>query len=244
MSSPTVRHEAAIGPRPMADAGLRAAIRETLPEAAHQRCHAHFLRNALDRLPRKADDDCLQELRWLYDRRDLAEAGTDLAAWLAKREARYPRLAAWAEEAIEETLTFHRLPRRHHKHLESANMLERLNEEIKRRTPCRADPLRHRLGRSASTPSLKRGRGVGCENPIEVRQPGARWPSAGKSAEAAAALQRAIPRAAARARTSPPLGMTASRDPSRKQERPLWADQRRQPNPTSSSSPASTMPRR
>ena len=134
MSSPTVRHEAAIGPRPMADAGLRAAIRETLPEAAHQRCHAHFLRNALDRLPRKADDDCLQELRWLYDRRDLAEAGTDLAAWLAKREARYPRLAAWAEEAIEETLTFHRLPRRHHKHLESANMLERLDEEIKRRT--------------------------------------------------------------------------------------------------------------
>lgn len=134
MSSPTVRHEAAIGPRPMADAGLRAAIRETLPEAAHQRCHAHFLRNALDRLPRKADDDCLQKLRWLYDRRDLAEAGTDLAAWLAKREARYPRLAAWAEEAIEETLTFHRLPRRHHKHLESANMLERLDEEIKRRT--------------------------------------------------------------------------------------------------------------
>ena len=104
----------------MADAGLRAAIRETLPEAAHQRCHAHFLRNALDRLPRKADDDCLQKLRWLYDRRDLAEAGTDLAAW--------------AEEAIEETLTFHRLPRRHHKHLESANMLERLDEEVKRRT--------------------------------------------------------------------------------------------------------------
>jgi transposase-like protein len=26
----------------------------------------HFLRNALDHLPRKADDDCLQELRWLY----------------------------------------------------------------------------------------------------------------------------------------------------------------------------------
>jgi putative transposase len=37
-------------------------------------------------------------------------------------------------ENIEETLTFYRLPRQHHKHLKSTNMLERLNEEIKRRT--------------------------------------------------------------------------------------------------------------
>ena len=33
-----------------------------------------------------------------------------------------------------ETLTFYRLPRAHHKPLKSTNMLERLNEEIKRRT--------------------------------------------------------------------------------------------------------------
>ena len=31
-------------------------------------------------------------------------------------------------------LTFYRLPREHHKHLKSTNMLERLNQEIKRRT--------------------------------------------------------------------------------------------------------------
>lgn len=115
-------------------AGLRAAIREVLPEAAFQRCYVHFLRNALDHLPRKADDDCLQELRWLYDRRSVEEARRDLAAWIAKWGNRYPRLVAWAEENIEETLTFYRLPRQHHKHLKSTNMLERLNEEFKRRT--------------------------------------------------------------------------------------------------------------
>src|SRR5919199_5645767 len=54
--------------------GLRRAIQETLPEAVWQRCYVHFLRNALDYLPRKADDDCLQELRWIYDRRDAQEA--------------------------------------------------------------------------------------------------------------------------------------------------------------------------
>ncbi len=115
-------------------AGLRAAIREVLPEPAFQRCYVHFLRNALDHLPRKADDDCLQELRWLYDRRTVDEARRDLAAWIAKWGSRYPRLVAWAEENIEETLTFYRLPRQHHKHLKSTNMLERLNEEFRRRT--------------------------------------------------------------------------------------------------------------
>lgn len=43
-------------------AGLRAAIRETLPEAAYQRCYVHVLRNALDHLPRRAGDDCMDDL--------------------------------------------------------------------------------------------------------------------------------------------------------------------------------------
>ncbi len=92
----------------------------------------HFLRNALDHLPRKHGDDCLQELRWLYDRRDLGEAKADLAAWLSKWSGRYPRLTTWVEETIEYTLTFFRLQRQHQKHLKSTNMLERLNEEIRR----------------------------------------------------------------------------------------------------------------
>ena len=35
---------------------------------------------------------------------------------------------------IGETLNFYRLPRQHHKHLKNTNILQRLNEEIKRRT--------------------------------------------------------------------------------------------------------------
>src|SRR5512134_1438623 len=38
-------------------AGLKASIREVLPEAAYQRCYVHFLRNALDYVPRKVDDE-------------------------------------------------------------------------------------------------------------------------------------------------------------------------------------------
>jgi transposase-like protein len=114
--------------------GLKAAIREVLPGGWWQRCYVHFLRNALDYLPRKADDDCLQELRWMYERRDVEEARRDLRQWLEKWSAKYSKLCAWAEANIEETWTFYRLPVAHHKHMKSTNLLERFNQEIKRRT--------------------------------------------------------------------------------------------------------------
>lgn len=114
--------------------GLRQSIPQVLPGAAWQRCYVHFLRNARDHLPRKADDDCLTELRWIYDRRTLKEAREDLAQWLKKWQGKYPRLCGWVEENIDETFTVYRLPYVHHKHLRSTNMLERVNEELKRRT--------------------------------------------------------------------------------------------------------------
>ena len=109
-------------------------ITEALTESAWRRCTVRFLRNALGSLPRKADDDCLQALRWLYDRRDLDEAQRDLAAWLTKGSTKYPKLTNGVDDPSGETLTFYRPPRAHHKPLKFTNMRERLNEEIKRRT--------------------------------------------------------------------------------------------------------------
>jgi putative transposase len=43
----------------------------------------HLLKNALDYVPRKVDDDCLRELRWFCDRCDLAKARRDIAQSLA-----------------------------------------------------------------------------------------------------------------------------------------------------------------
>lgn len=115
-------------------AGLKQAIGEVLPESLWQRCYVHFLRNALDHLPRTADRTVLQELRWLYDRHDVNEARHDLTKWLERWESKHRKLCDWVEGNIEETFTFYRLPRAHHKHLKSTNLLERLNQELKRRT--------------------------------------------------------------------------------------------------------------
>ena len=42
--------------------------------------------------------------------------------------------ATGSKRNIEETLTYYRLPLAHHKHMKSTNMLERFNQELKRRT--------------------------------------------------------------------------------------------------------------
>ena len=105
-------------------AGLKRAIMETLPEAHWQRCYVHFLRNALDHLPRKQTDDCLTELRWLYDRHTAEEARRDLAQWLTRWQDKHPKLCAWVEANIDETFAFYRLPREHHKHLKCKRLRE------------------------------------------------------------------------------------------------------------------------
>ena len=137
-------------------AGLKQAIFELLPEAAWQRCYVHFLRNAVDHLPRKRDDDCRTELGWIYDRRDLEEARGDLAAWLNKWQGKYPKLCDWVEDSIEQTFSFYRLPCQHHRHVKSTNMLERFNQEIKRRTH-----IARTFPKGASCPRLVRALAVG-----------------------------------------------------------------------------------
>src|SRR5579883_1163254 len=78
--------------------GLRRAIQEILPEAVWQRCYVHFLRNSLDYLPRKADENCLLELRWIYERKNIEEAKVDLHVWLKKWGQIYPKLCSWVED--------------------------------------------------------------------------------------------------------------------------------------------------
>jgi Transposase, Mutator family len=41
-------------------------------DTADNASFVHFVRDALDHRPRRANDDCLQQLRWIYSRRELA----------------------------------------------------------------------------------------------------------------------------------------------------------------------------
>ena len=114
--------------------GLKQGIAEVFPEAIWQRCFVHFLRNVLDYLPRKGDNSCLQELRAIYEKTTLKEALNSKEEWVAKWKGKYPKLCNWLEDQIGETLSYYHLPEEHRKLMRSTNLLERINEEIKRRT--------------------------------------------------------------------------------------------------------------
>jgi transposase-like protein len=58
----------------------------------------------------------------------------DLGAWLAKWSGKYPKLTAWVEENIEETLSYYLLPLPPPQDMKTTDMLERLNQELERRT--------------------------------------------------------------------------------------------------------------
>ena len=115
--------------------GLKAAIREVLPEAAWQRCYVHFLQERA-RLCAAQGRRRLPAGAALVLRPARPCRGAARHRHLARPNGRpnTRRLCDWVEDNIEETLTYYRLPLPHHKHMKSTNMLERLNQELKRRT--------------------------------------------------------------------------------------------------------------
>jgi putative transposase len=62
---------------------------------------------------------------------DILNRWDDLAASLAER---FPNAAALMDEAREDVLAFRHFPQAHWRKIWSTNLLERVNEEIKRRT--------------------------------------------------------------------------------------------------------------
>ena len=116
--------------------GLKNAISKVLPAALWQRCGVHFLRNARDRLSRSADPACLEGLKRLWGHETLPEARAALNAWVERwsEEKGHGKLVEWVENNVQETLAVYRLPVQHRQRMKSTNMLERYNEEIRRRT--------------------------------------------------------------------------------------------------------------
>ena len=116
--------------------GLKRAIEKVLTTALWQRCAVHFLRNAYDHGSHQADPGCLAELKRMWSCTDMAHARHELADWVQRwgEEPNCDQLVTWVEEHIDETFSVYRLPRKHRLRMKSTNMLERYNEEIRRRT--------------------------------------------------------------------------------------------------------------
>jgi len=118
-----------------AHAGLKEARRACFNGVPWQRCQFHLMRNALAHVPREEMKRAvIDDLRSVLDSADEHSAGEQLRRVVGKYQKSAPKLAAWMEENVPESLTVLRLPPAHRRRLRTTNMLERLNRELKRRT--------------------------------------------------------------------------------------------------------------
>ena len=117
-----------------AHAGLTKAIGRQLQGNVWQRCRVHFARNLLQCVPKAHQGMVTAALRSVFAQESAEEIESrwdDLAASLAER---FPKAAALMHEAKEDVLAFRHFPKDHWRKIWSTNLLERVNEEIQRRT--------------------------------------------------------------------------------------------------------------
>jgi len=117
-----------------AHSGLTKAIRRQLQGSVCQRCRVHFARNLLQCVPKAHQGKVTAALRSVFAQETAEEIESrwdDLAASMVER---FPKAAAQMHEAKEDVLAFRHFPQPHMKKVWSTNLLERVNEEIKRRT--------------------------------------------------------------------------------------------------------------
>jgi transposase-like protein len=114
--------------------GLRRALERHFQGAIWQRCQVHLIRNALNLASRKDRGAVLEQLRSITEAPTLEAAREALGRAVAVLEKKHPKVAAFLEDQGEETLAVYELPSEHRRRMRSTNLLERLNQEIKRRT--------------------------------------------------------------------------------------------------------------
>ena len=115
--------------------GLKAALTARMPGVAWQRCQCHLQRNAMAYVPKVSmRKQAAADIRDIFNSPDRQEAEARLGRYVRKYSQPAPKLAEWMEQNIPEGFTVFILPEPHRRFMRTTNMLERLNEEIKRRT--------------------------------------------------------------------------------------------------------------
>jgi len=114
--------------------GIRAAVRTQFTGAAWQRCWTHFIRNAVVKVGHKHQKVFAKELVASRQFDDVKTCAMEAERVAERWEKHYPRAAKQIREQFEETLAVHDLPREHRRRVYTTNAMERLMEEIKRRT--------------------------------------------------------------------------------------------------------------
>jgi putative transposase len=115
--------------------GLQAARRAVFPSVPWQRCQFHLQQNAGQYVPSVTQrSPVAADIRAIFNAPDRHEAERLLEMFVERYQKAAPKLSNWAEEALPQGFTVFSLPPAHRRRLRTTNLVERLNEEIRRRT--------------------------------------------------------------------------------------------------------------
>lgn len=114
--------------------GIQAAAKKHLQGVMWQRCRVHFIRELVNKVSYKDQAALIAQLRALFHSGDPAvcrQVGEEMAAaWATKA----PKMAAALLAGLEDCLAVLQVPEGHRRRLHSTNLLERMMQELKRRT--------------------------------------------------------------------------------------------------------------
>ncbi len=116
------------------NAGLIRAVREAWPEAELQRCTWHKLENLLAKAPKHCHAELKRDYAAITHAENREAAEKAYAAFCRKWQPLVPEVVVSLEEAGRELLTFYNFPAAMWKSLRTTNLIERINEEFRRRT--------------------------------------------------------------------------------------------------------------
>jgi len=115
--------------------GLKAAREALFNGVIWQRCQFHLQRNAQAYVPKKAMvKQVHRDIADIFNANDKIDADRRLEMYVRKYAKTAPKLSQWMEDNIPEGLNVFALPAEHRKRMRTSNMVERLHQEINRRT--------------------------------------------------------------------------------------------------------------
>jgi len=115
--------------------GLKAARTAVFPSVPWQRCQFHLQQNAQAYVPRLDQRaEVARAIRSVFDSPSRPAAEARLKEIVAHYANSAPKLATWLEENLPQGLTVFGLPAAHQQKMRTSNALERVNQELKRRT--------------------------------------------------------------------------------------------------------------
>ena len=110
------------------------ALQRHFPNTARQRCIKHKLDNVLSYIPQQQQAQLAPELKAIFYQANREQADQAVAAFCEKYTALYPTAIACLQRDLDACLTFYAFPRAHWKTLRTTNVIERLFNEVKRRS--------------------------------------------------------------------------------------------------------------